>query len=208
MHRLLVGSRILVITTLVVTTLVSTALHATTDDIRIVQGTLFQPNDLTGDLSVEGTSGLKIDAALAPHFSNPAWSFCHLYPCLPGDELSLFVGYGASIFTGSGAVKLFGDTYPLWRGDAESADLALEFDGSFVLPELTDTGRAELIAPFTFSGSLQIPNGEEPGTDEVVGLHGAGVATVTLVRHPFTLTTWVVASVSYDFLPHAKVIQD
>ena len=206
MQRLLGGSRVLVVTTLIVMALVSPRLHATTDEIRIVRGTLSQPNDSSGAFSVEGTSGLSIDAALDPHFASIAWSFCHLRPCLAGEELSLFAGYGAFIFTGSGQATLRGQTYTLWTADAESADLGFEFDGAFVLPEFT-AGGAELTAPFTFSGSLRVPNGDELGTYEVVELHGVGVATVTLVPHPFTLTSWVVASVKYDFLPHANVLR-
>ena len=205
MQRLLRQSTVLVVTTLIATTLVSTQLRATTDSIRIVRGTLFQPNDLTGDLSVEGTSGLKIDAALAPHYSFQAWSYCHLYPCLGGDELSLEAGYSSvpMFLTGSGQVTLLGETYPLW-GEPDSADLRLHFDGAFVLPEFTGE-RTELTAPFTFSGSIRIPNEEELGTYEVFELYGAGVATVTLVQHPFGPATWVVASVRYDFLPRADV---
>jgi hypothetical protein len=204
MKRLLVRSRVLLVTTLIVVTLVST-LQATTDSIRIVRGTLFQPNDLDGDLSIEGTSGLKIDAVLAPHVSSLAWSYCHLYPCLAGDELSLFSGYGAFVFTGSGTVTWLGDSYTLWTGP--DSDFRFEFDGVFVLPEFTG-GPAEVTAPFTFSGSLRVPNGEETGAYEDFELYGAGVATVTLVPHPFTLTTWVVASVRYDFLPRADVMQE
>lgn len=197
MKRLLVGFSVLVLTTLF-----ATLLHAT-DEIRIIRGSLVQPLDLTGELNVEGTSGVSIDAALNSVFATPSWGFCDLHPCLPGEVVSLHVSYGVSFppFTGSGQLTMRGQTYSMF----DEASATLQFDGEFVLPEFTDTRTAELSAPFTFSGSLTVPNRHEPGTFDVFELHGSGVATVRLVPHQF-ITGWVVASVTYDFVPDENVI--
>ena len=58
MERLL-GSSVLVLTTVF-----ATPLHAAPDEIRIVRGSLVQALDSIADLNVEGTFGVRIDAAL------------------------------------------------------------------------------------------------------------------------------------------------
>ena len=83
----------------------------------------------------------------------------------------------------------------------QDALLDLNFDGTIVLPEFTDTDIVEVTAPFTFSGSLKVPPRHESGTSNVFDLHGSGVATVTLEPNPFITGGWLVGSVTYDFVP-------
>ena len=196
--------RLLGCSVLVLTTVFAIPLHATPDEIRIVRGTLVQSMDATADLNVEGTFGVRIDAALHFQFGFIGWSFCDaLRPCLPGDVISLRAVYGTRprILTGAGQVTIQGQTYSMF--DDASADL--NFDGAFVLPAFMDsvTGTVELSAPFAFSGSLRVPNRHESGTRDFA-LRGSGVATITLVRHSF-ITSWIVASVRYDFAPRGGV---
>src|SRR5262245_42347689 len=202
MKRLLVSFCVLVLTTLL-----ATPLHATRDEIRIIRGSLHQAADVTGTLSVDGTRGVTIDAALSSVFASIQWdSSCSLVGCLPGDVVTLGASYGSLFFLplfGSGQVAMQGRTYSLWS-DAE-ASAVFSFDGEIVLPERTESNTAVLSAPFTFSGSLQVPNRNEPGTYEVLDLSGAGIATVLLSRHLFNADRWIVSAVTYDFEPRNNV---
>jgi hypothetical protein len=167
-------------------------LPAVGDEIRIVRGTVFQPLSFFGDLNIQGTSGLRIDATLGGS-SGSFWSFCDIVACLPGDEIDIGIEYNfLDVF---GQVAIQGQTYTLTDG----AFLQLRFDGTTVLPEFTDTDIVEVTAPFTFSGSLQVPDRHEPGTSDVFELQGSGVATITLEPNQF-FTGWVVGSVTYDFV--------
>jgi hypothetical protein len=182
--------------------LVPTRLHATATEVRILQGSLVQSQDLTGHLDIEGTSGLRMDAALIARYASIDWGFCDLHPCLPGDSISLRSGYGVSFnpLTGSGQVTLSGQTYDLFT----DAPAYFEFDAGIILPELTD-GPVQLSTPFTFSGTVEVPNKhDESGGSDVFQLSGSGVATATLVRSIYT-ESWIVASVTYDFTPRASV---
>jgi hypothetical protein len=179
--------------------------QAATDEVRIIRGFLSQLSDLNGDLSVEGTSGVRIDAALREHFASIRWDrICPYFPCLPGEVVSIGASYGPSPVTGTGQVTMRGQTYGLWSGP-DGADAQLEFDGAIVLPEFTSSGTAEVSAPFAFSGSLQVPNLKEPGTYDVFELRGSGVATVSLSRSRFT-GGWIVGRVIYEFAPRGAVI--
>jgi len=198
--------RLLGCSVLVLTTVFAAPLHAMPDEIRIVRGTLVQATDLTADLNVEGTFGTRIDAALFFQYAFVGWFLCDdFHPCLPGDVISLRAAYGTHppILTGSGQAVIQGQTYSLF----DDASAALDFDGAFVLPEVTATvtGTVELSAPFAFSGSLQVPNRHRSDTHDVFELRGSGLATITLVRHSF-LPGWIVASVRYDFVPRGGVI--
>ena len=176
--------------------------HAATDEVRIIRGSLYQPSDSTGDLSVEGTSGVRIDAALNGRYAGIGWDYrCPYVPCLPGDVVTLRAVYGVGVLTGSGQVTIHGQTYSLWSPDG--ADAQFEFDGAIVLPEFTSSGTAEVFAPFAFSGSLQVPN-KEPGTYDVFELRGSGMATVFLSR---SRNGWIVGGVIYEFAPRGAVIQ-
>ena len=173
-------------------------------EVRIIRGTLSQPADFTGDLSAEGTSGVRIDAALNGLHAGIAWDrICPYVACLPGDVVSLGAGYGSGITTGSGQITIHGQTYSLWSPDG--ADAQFQFDGAIVLPEFTTSGTAEVSAPFAFSGSLQIPNPKEPGTYDVFELRGSGVATAFLSRSRNT-GGWIVGGVIYEFAPRGAVI--
>ena len=198
--------RLFGLSVLVLTTVFGAPLHAAPDEIRIVRGTLVQDLGLTGVLNVEGTFGVRIDAALNFERADIGWGVCDLLPCLPGDWTSLSAFYGTQPpnFAGSGQVTVQGQTYSLFD-DAIAERLV--FDGAFVLPEFTNTvtGTVEVSAPFAFSGSLQVPNRHESGTHDVFKLRGSGVATVTLLRHSF-LTRWLVVSVRYDFVPRRELI--
>jgi hypothetical protein len=175
------GNDCLAFSVLVLTTLLVGPLHATVDEIRIVRGSLDQTLDRIGVLDVEGTNGVRIEAALPSIFASLEWGLCDLLSCLPGDVIGLGAAYVLPI-GGAGQVTIHGQTYSFGMADGASADL--EFDGAFVLPDFTDTD-LELSAPFTFSGSLQVPSQQESGTDDVFELQGSGVATVLIVPHPF-----------------------
>jgi len=173
-------------------------------EVRILRGTLSQGADITGELSVDGTSGVRIDAALSGTHGSLAWDHvCPYVACLPGETVSLRSSYGPGVLTGSGQVTIHGQTYSLWAPDGAIAQL--EFDGAIVLPEFTSSGTAELSVPFAFSGSLQIPNQKEPGTYDVFALRGSGVATAFLYRNYFTMG-WAVGGVIYEFAPRVVVI--
>jgi hypothetical protein len=178
--------------------------HAQADEVRIIRGTLSQPADFTGDLSVDGTAGVRIDAALNGLHAGIDWDrICPYTTCLPGDVVSLGAAYGSGITTGSGQVTIRGKTYSLWIPDGANAQL--EFDGAIVLPEFTSSGTAEISAPFAFSGSVQIPNPKEPGTYDLFELRGSGVATAFLSRSPYT-GGWIVGGVIYEFAPRGAMI--
>lgn len=186
---------------LVLTILLLTRLHATTDEIRVVRGTAFQPLFRGGDLSVQGTSGLSIDATTASSSEvGGTWIHCDNIPaCLPGRVLD--IGSSYSLATLRGQVTIRGKTYAL--GDAS---LQLTLDGAIVLPEFTDDV-VEVTAPFTLSGSLRVPSRHEPGTFEVFELQGSGVATVTLSPNPFFFMGWLVSNVTYEFETGLNVTQ-
>src|SRR4029453_18163839 len=120
--------RLLGFSVLVLTAVSATSVKATTDEIRVGRGPPVQPLNRDGDINVEGTSGLRIDATLEVSVAIQAWASCELHPCQPGDVVSLRTGYGAhpAVFTGSGQVTLRGQTYSLW--DDATADLL--FDGT------------------------------------------------------------------------------
>lgn len=186
---------------LVLLSFFAAASPASADDSRIIRGTIFQVADSTGILSAEGTSGVKIDATFNGSYQGLAWDYvCPYTTCLPGDVVSLRSAYGTFLGS-SGQLKFHGQTYDLWFPDGLSASLV--FDGVLVLPEFPDSfGGTEVSVPFTFSGSIQIPNEQVPGTFDVLELHGSGVATAGLYRSPFNIEMgWVVGSVRYDFVP-------
>lgn len=185
--------RLLGFTVFALMILFTSGLHAA-DEIRIVRGTAFQPLNFVGDLSLQGTSGLRIDATLGDS-SGSTWRFCELLACLPGDVIDIGTAYNSfgNVF---GQVTIQGQTNTL---GFQGAFVELNFDGTIVLPEFTDT-TVDVTAPFTFSGSVEVPDRHEPSNSEVFQLQGSGVATVTLVRNLF-FTGWVVSSVTYDFVP-------
>src|SRR5262245_39075904 len=191
--------RLLGISVLVFTAVLATPTHAIADEVRILHGTLRQRLSANGDLHIQGTSGLRIDASLSFAFGSFGWRRCELAPvCLPGEVVSLRSDYlGDPFFGGSGQVTIQGKTYSLFN----EAIANLHFDGAVVLPAFIDFQPVEVFAPFAFSGSLQLPNMPEP-----VDLHGSGVATVLLVRSVFHMG-WVVVSVTYDFVPRGNPIQ-
>jgi len=185
-------------------TLVATPLHAA-NEIRIIRGALVQRLNSDGDLTVDGTSGVRIDAVLDPHFNSINWDVCDR-GCQPGAVIDIGAAYNAPFppLRGSGQLTIRGQTYGLF--DDAVADF--EFFGTLVLPALTEQTPepVEQSVPFTFSGSLQVPNQREPGTFDVFELRGSGVATATLERFPFVPGLWVVTNVRYDFVPRGDVI--
>jgi hypothetical protein len=204
MKRLL-GSSVLASTTLLLT-----SLHATADEIRVVRGTYFQTINTFGHLDVEGTGGLRIEIAQIPDFdAGLGWYECENLGCPPDDVVSLRAHLTLPMLNGGvGEVTVHGQTYPfgtLFSPGGARADLVFD-PGTIVLPEFTDTAAVTLSAPFTFSGSVQVPNRHEPATYDVFELSGSGVATVYLVRH-IEGTGWVVSNVTYDFEPRGNVTQ-
>ena len=199
------GKRLAVVVPLVLLSFFAAPSHAATDEIRILRGTLYQLSDSRGDLSVEGTSGLRIDAATDGLRAGIDWDRrCPYVPCLPGEVVSIGASYGPNPGTGTGQVTMRGQTYSLWRG-VDPAFAQLRFDGAIVLPEFTSSGTAEVSVPFAFSGSLQIPNPKEPGTYDVFELRGSGVATAFLSQNPYTKVGWIVGAVIYEFAPRVSV---
>jgi hypothetical protein len=195
--------RLLGFTVLVVTILLLKPFDATAADIRVLRGTYFQTINSAGHLSIDGTDGLSIDAFVPDSLAGLGWYFCENLGCQPGEVVSLRAYYTAP-FEAGGQVRIHGQTYTF--GATDDASAIFEFDpGSIVLPEFTDTNMVTLYVPFTFSGSLQIPNAHDPdAAADVFELEGSGVATVTLVRHLYT-GDWVVSNVTYDFEPRADV---
>jgi hypothetical protein len=200
-------TRLVGVSVLVSAMLFTTPLHAA-DEIRIVYGTLFQPLDSTGVLSVEGTSGVRINAALSSPYATPRWKDqCYYHGCLPGDVVSLRVSYGALRYdAGSGQFTLHGRTYSLWTPADDAAYAILSFDGAFVVPDLTEGVTAQLSAPFAFSGFVEVPNRLDPHMSDVFELHGSGVATVTLYPHFFADQGWIVGSITYEFTPRGNTV--
>ena len=204
MTRLLPTSAVVVLTILV-----SPSVRAA-DDIRILQGTLIQGlNQSQGSFDVRGTSGLSMKATLNSAYASLRWDLCERPLCAPGAVISIRAVYGARFLAGSGDVKLRGETYRVWQSDAANAPVTahavLEFDGEVVVPELTEGTLTQVNAPFSFSGILEVPNRDEPGTFDVLALRGSGVATVTFARHPFSPTHVVVLAVRYDFSPEGNL---
>ena len=196
----------LAIVSLVSLPLFAASSHAMAQDVRILRGTMSQPGDFTGDLSVEGASGVRIDASLDGRHATLAWDrACHYFGCQPGEVVSLGAAYGgAGVLPGSGQVTIHGQTYSLWSPGGANAQF--QFDGAIVLPDFTSSGTAELSAPFAFSGSLQIPNAKQPGTYDVFNLRGSGVATAFVSsRGPYVRDAWTVGGVIYEFAPRVVV---
>jgi hypothetical protein len=197
------GKRLAIVSLLFLSFLAAPS-HAATDEVRIIRGTLTQSVDITGQLSVDGTSGVRIDAALESRYASLAFhNQCGLVGCPAGDVVSIDAGYGTGVLTGSGQVTIHGQTYSLWSVDG--ADAQLQFSGAIVLPELTGSRTAEVSAPFAFSGFLEIPNPREPGTYDVFELRGSGVATALLAADRFNAGRWKVDAVTYEFAPRVVV---
>jgi hypothetical protein len=186
----------------VLTSLLLAPWHARADEIRIVRGSLAQPLNFVGQLDVQGTAGLRIQATLGD--PSLGWENCDVLTCLPGDVISLHA-FSSAPFDTFGQVTIHGQTYTFGSDNGASANFG--FAGSIVLPEFTGTREATLSVPFTFSGSLQAPNRHEPNTSDVFELHGSGVATVYLVWDLYGSQGWVVTFVTYDFEPRGDVTQ-
>jgi hypothetical protein len=202
-------NRLAGISVLVFTTLFATQLLATPHEIRIIRGTFVQPAEFTGRFALDGTAGLAMEGTVSAHSAGLPWEQCFRFACLPGDVVTLQSSYGTvpPVLTGSGLLSLLGQTYGLWTPGEAFANFG--FHGAFTLPALppiTELGRAEVSAPFTFSGFLYIPSRFEPGTYDVHELHGSGVATATIERHPITVASWVVGSISYEFEPRGDAV--
>jgi hypothetical protein len=208
------GKRLAVIP-LVLLSFLAAPSHAATDEIRIIRGSLYQSVDITGELSIAGTNGMSMDAALPSRWSSLWWDYqCNYAGCLPGDVVNLRSSYGftdvdlSGLIIGVGQVTIHGQTYSLWVPGGGGARAQLQFDGVLVAPEMTPGtfgSTVEASAPFTFSGSVQLPNQKEPGAVDVFALRGQGVATVLLSR--WRLDTWHVSAVTYTFAPRGAVIQ-
>ena len=204
------GKRLAVIPLVLFLSFFAAPLHAVTDEVRIIRGTLTQSDGITGTLSVEGTSGVRIDAALNSRYASLRWANqCGNIGCLTGDVVNLGSRYGftgvdpGGLIIGVGQVTIRGETYSLWVPGGGGAQL--QFDGVLVMPEVTsDTAYAS--APFAFSGSVQIPSQREPGTIDVFDLRGQGVATALLSRDRFNAGRWHVSEVTYEFAPRGAVI--
>ena len=207
------GKRLAVIPLVLFLSFFAAPSHAASDEVRIIRGTLTHSRDITGELSVEGTSGVRIDAALPSRWSSLRWDTqCGTIGCLTGDVVNLGASYGftdadlGGLIIGVGQVTIRGQTYSLWVPGGGGARAQLQFDGVLVMPEVTsDTAYAS--APFAFSGSVQIPSQREPGTVDVFDLRGQGVATALLSRDRFNAGRWHVDSVTYEFAPGAVIPQ-
>jgi hypothetical protein len=172
---------------------------ATADESRIIRGSIDQVADSIATLSMLGTGGVKLDATFNGSYGGLFWDYvCPYTTCLPGDVVSLRSSY-ASFLGSSGQLTVRGQTYDLWYPYGLRAQLV--FDAAIVLPEFTESGTAEMSVPFTFSGSIPIPNEEDPGTSDDLELYGSGVATAALYVNPYTFAGWIVGSVRFDFVP-------
>jgi hypothetical protein len=70
------------------------------------------------------------------------------------------------------------------------------FSGSVVLPELTQSGTADVSAPFSFEGRMA-PH-DPSGSTEPETLFGSGTATLHLQLN-FDGSTWMIAGATYQF---------
>ena len=192
----LLGFSVLVLTSLLL------APWGATAEVRVIRGSLAAPLNGPGHLNVEGTAGLRIQAIV--NDSALGWELCDISTCLAGDVIGLQALFG-DVNVG-GQVTIHGQTYTLnlWNASANFA-----FAGSIVLPEFTGTPQATLSVPFTFSGSLQVPNRQEPNTSDVFELYGSGVATVHLYwGYSYgPADAWTVTFVTYDFEPRGDETQ-
>ena len=163
--------RLLRSSVLVLTTLLLTPLHATADEIRVVRGTYSQPINTFGHLNVEGTDGLRLENEILDVYAGLDWSWCENHGCPPGDVISLRAhNYTSPFFGPSGQVTIHGQTYVFGTPDGASADLVFDA-GSIVLPEFTDANMVTLFVPFTLSGSVRVPNRQEPDIYDVFELY-------------------------------------
>ena len=192
------------------TTLLLTPMHATASEIRVVRGSFSVFINTFGNMNLQGTDGLKLEVDQIPDFDSAGpWYECEI-GCLGAVDLGsrvmlpLFQG-------GTGQVTIHGQTYPFipflpsgGGGPSARVDLAFE-TGSIVLPEFTTDRLVILRVPFTLSGSVQIPNRQEPDTFEVFEVHGSGVATVYLIWAYWGQDGWSVRSVTYDVEPRGDV---
>jgi hypothetical protein len=88
---------------------------------------------------------------------------------------------------------LRGHDYALGQEGAGGAMGIIDFEGTVTMPDLTDTGTAQVSAPFSFSGQLRP---EDTGITEP--LTGSGVATIDLHVN-FDGASWMVTRATYEF---------
>jgi hypothetical protein len=103
--------------------------------------------------------------------------------CAPGSVIDLGT-YDLSGGDLRGTVHIQGQARLLGGEDLTTATAGLEFTGSVFAPPFTDSGTAQLSAPFTMTGWLDVPLSVQPFFNVLeVRLSGSGTATLTLRKN-------------------------
>jgi hypothetical protein len=164
------------------------------DGTRVASGAL-DFGTTVGRMDVRGQSGLRLQTSVdvSGGVYNP-WNQCSDPECPPGTAVSLYAYWSGGDLTGT--LNWRGDSYRLGSEGAGGAWGIAEFEGSVILPEFTDSGTAEVSAPFTFSGQFTPENPGGPTHTEP--LVGSGTATLTLEVN-YDGSSWQIVRTLYEF---------
>jgi hypothetical protein len=163
------------------------------EGMRVSSGALTFASHV-GHIDIRGKSGFSMQATVDDAGGIfDAGNQCS-FECTPGTELSLFALWLGSDL--SGAATLRGQKYLLGHEGEGGAFGIVQFDGEVTLPEFTDSGTAELSAPFSFVG--QITADDPSGSGDTEPFFGTGVATLML-SVAADGTSWHLDSTTYEF---------
>jgi len=143
------------------------------------------------NITVRGTSGLKIDA----HGEDPNHYPC--YECQPGTSYPLHTGVAMY-----GPVTLRGHDYQLGCMSNSCGNGLLMLDGSVTVPPVTATSPATTSAPFTLGGTSLMQLGTSPEPNFVwttYPLTGSGTVTFTFQTNAGVPNVWFIVGAVFTF---------
>jgi hypothetical protein len=171
---------------------VTAALVQARDGIRVTSGALRFASHV-GHIDIAGRSDFSMQADVDSTGGIYSLDDCAADPefCAPGSEVSVFAHWTGLDVRGSATLR--GQEFVIGSESADAGGAIVNFDGSVTMPPFTDSGTAEVTAPFTFGGQLT-----PPGAVESEALSGAGTVTIELTKSAF-VDGWIVTSATYAF---------
>jgi hypothetical protein len=169
---------------------------ATADPITLTSGVLIA-EETVALLHLEGLNGFRLDAGgSAAGGIFPIWQRCADHECKPGQTVPLTAAWDGKDFAGSATVD--GITFDLGLQTLSNGSMVVEFAGSFTAPPFSGHERVSVFAPFTFGGSIDVPDGlfgfEHPNQ----GIGADGTAQVNLSWNA-SGGSWVFNTARYEF---------
>jgi hypothetical protein len=167
------------------------AQEAYAETIRIIGGS-FDWTQAEGRKAVtlKGTQGFTFEGGAQEGIFTP-WDQCSLPECPAGTALSLLSRWNGNDLPGTATLR--GQTYTRVGGASpDSAQLAVQWDGTALIPDLGEGGT--VTAPFTFTGAF----GTFPDFTRFA-LVGSGTATLSFSRWPAFPSSYLLEAVTYEF---------